>query len=247
MKYPSKPVLGYKVYSDPLLNISLSGKRVVINTINAYSYVMAKRDPEFKEALRDSDILLPDGLPIVWASKITGKGGISNKIAGYDIFCYLMKLLEAKGGSCFFLGASEVTLNKITERINKEYPHVRVGTYSPPYKKEFSEEENRLMKQAVNQFVPDVLFVGMTAPKQEKWVQNNSRELDAGIICAIGAVFDFYAGTVKRPGNIWIKVGLEWFIRLIKEPKRLWKRYLVYSPLFFIDMFLCALHIKKFE
>ncbi len=88
------------------------------------------------------------------------------------------------------------------------------------------------MVNAVNDFQPDVLFVGMTAPKQEKWVYKHKDRLDAKIICAIGAVFDFYAGTVDRPQQFWINLGLEWFIRLYKEPKRMWKRYLYYGPVF---------------
>lgn len=88
------------------------------------------------------------------------------------------------------------------------------------------------MIAAVNAFQPDVLFVGMTAPKQEKWSYKHKPQLDAKIICSIGAVFDFYAGTVARPSPFWIKMRLEWFIRLIKEPKRMWKRYLYYGPIF---------------
>jgi N-acetylglucosaminyldiphosphoundecaprenol N-acetyl-beta-D-mannosaminyltransferase len=92
------------------------------------------------------------------------------------------------------------------------------------------------MLEAIRKFSPDVLFVGMTAPKQEKWVEACRGSIRAGVVCSIGAVFDFYAGTVKRPSAFWIRLNLEWFIRLLNEPRRLWKRYLIYSPLFFIDM-----------
>ena len=88
------------------------------------------------------------------------------------------------------------------------------------------------MIKAVNRFQPEVLFVGMTAPKQEKWSFQHKDQLNTKIICSIGAVFDFYAGTVERPSPFWINLGLEWFIRLIKEPKRMWKRYLYYGPIF---------------
>ena len=88
------------------------------------------------------------------------------------------------------------------------------------------------MISAVNEFKPDVLFVGMTAPKQEKWNDENKDKLEANVICSIGAVFDFYAGTITRPGKVWIKLGLEWFIRLLKEPKRMSKRYIYYGAPF---------------
>ena len=88
------------------------------------------------------------------------------------------------------------------------------------------------MVSRINEFKPDVLFVGMTAPKQEKWVYENKNQLDAKVICSIGAVFDFYSETVKRPSKFWINLGLEWFIRLLHEPNHLWRRYLLYGPVF---------------
>ncbi len=130
------------------------------------------------------------------------------------------------------MGSSENTLQKIRERIALEYPNIKVQTFSPPYKPEFSEADNKQMLEMVNVFKPDVLFVGMTAPKQEKWAFAHKAQLDAQIICSIGAVFDFYAGTVERPSSFWINLRLEWFIRLLKEPKRMWKRYLYYGPVF---------------
>ncbi len=108
----------------------------------------------------------------------------------------------------------------------KEHPSVRVGTFSPPFRQVFSEQENSEMISTVNSFSPNVLFVGMTAPKQEKWVYEHREKLNVSLICPVGAVFDFYAGTVQRSGQFWIKLGLEWLPRLLHEPRRLWKRRL---------------------
>jgi N-acetylglucosaminyldiphosphoundecaprenol N-acetyl-beta-D-mannosaminyltransferase len=130
------------------------------------------------------------------------------------------------------LGSSKDTLKKIVSRLALDFPNVTVGTFSPPYKSEFSDADNQQMLEVVTTFQPDVLFVGMTAPKQEKWSYQHKEQLDAKIICSIGAVFDFYAGTVERPSPFWIRLRLEWFIRLLKEPKRMWKRYLYYGPVF---------------
>jgi N-acetylglucosaminyldiphosphoundecaprenol N-acetyl-beta-D-mannosaminyltransferase len=140
--------------------------------------------------------------------------------------------LNQKGGSCFYLGSTENTLLKIAERISVEFPNIRFRTFSPPFKTEFSQADNDTMIEAIHDFKPDVLFVGMTAPKQEKWTYTHKEQLDTKIICTIGAVFDFYAGTVERPSPFWINLKLEWFIRMIKEPKRMWKRYLYYGPVF---------------
>ena len=132
----------------------------------------------------------------------------------------------------FFLGAATKTLERIKERAAKEFPNVKVYNYSPPYNSAFSKEESQHMYEAVNVVQPDVLFVGMTAPKQEKWVHEHKEVLEAKIICSIGAVFDFYAGTVKRPSQFWIKLGLEWLPRFLKEPRRLAERNLVSTPKF---------------
>ncbi len=226
---------GYSIFSDELNNLPTSSK-TVINTINQYSYCIAEEDTDFRNALQDSDILLPDGIGIVLALKtITGK--IIKKISGADLHQHLLGKTNASKGKCFYLGSSETTLNKIKERVAIEYPDIIFESYSPPYKPVFTEHDNQLMIERINAFKPDVLFVGMTAPKQEKWSHDHKDQLDAAIICSIGAVFDFYAGTVERPTKFWIDLGLEWFIRLCKEPKRMGRRYLYYGPIFIYNLY----------
>lgn len=227
-------VLGYNIFRDDLSSISFD-KKIIIATLNAYSYVLAKKDSAFQQALLESDVLLPDGFPIVYACRIL-RGVTIKKIAGADIFISLMRQLDKNGGRVFFLGSSESTLKLLLKRVEIQFSNVQASCFSPPYKDEFSESENIQMHEAINNFKPDVVFVGMTAPKQEKWVSRNFEAIDVNIICSIGAVFDFYAGTVKRPSPFWIKLNLEWFVRLLREPKRLWKRYLIYSPLFIWDI-----------
>jgi N-acetylglucosaminyldiphosphoundecaprenol N-acetyl-beta-D-mannosaminyltransferase len=207
----------------------------VFNTINPHSYCIAKEDKEFELALKESDFLFPDGIGIVWAARFLKRKKIK-KIAGYDVFLHFVSKINEEKGSCFFLGASEATLELIKARLLRDFPEVKVGAFSPPYKAVFSEEESTMMLSKVAEFNPDVLFVGMTAPKQEKWVHLHKKEIQADVICSIGAVFDFYAGTVKRPSAFWIKLGLEWLPRLLKEPKRLFKRNFVSTPLFLFYM-----------
>lgn len=213
-----------------LPDIKLPGKTIV-NTINPHSYCVAQEDEKFKKALKTSHFLLPDGIGIVIAVKVLNRKKIE-KIAGYDVFIHLMNQLNENEGSCFFLGATQETLIKINKRLEKDFPKVKVANYSPPYKPEFNVEDSRVMCEAVNAFKPNVLFVGMTAPKQEKWVHQYKDNLDSKIICSIGAVFDFYAETVKRPSQFWIKSGLEWLPRFLKEPKRLARRNLISTPTF---------------
>jgi N-acetylglucosaminyldiphosphoundecaprenol N-acetyl-beta-D-mannosaminyltransferase len=226
--YKSVKVFDYEIFISPVEDIDLH-KKTLISTINQYSYVMAEQDSDFKNALKQSDILLPDGIAIVLAAKILTDNKIK-KIAGADVHHALLEKLNHEGGSCFFLGASETTLSKIKARLKQEYQNIRVGTFSPPFKNTFTDAENQQMLDEVNAFAPEVLFIGMTAPKQEKWAYKNKDLVTANIICSIGAVFDFYAGTIKRPSPIVITMGLEWLFRLIKEPKRMWKRYLYFGP-----------------
>lgn len=227
---PSVPLVDYSVYSGDLTDLSFVNK-TLINTINQYSFCIAETDIAFKESLQGSDVLLPDGMAIVAAVRLLTDHKIK-KIAGADLHHFLLEDLNNKGGSCFYLGSSEKTLLKITTRLSNEFPNIKVGTFSPPYTSEFSDADNQQMIAAVNAFQPNVLFVGMTAPKQEKWSFAHKAQLDTTIICSIGAVFDFYAGTIVRPHPFWINLRLEWFIRLVKEPKRMWKRYLYYGPIF---------------
>ena len=206
---------------------SIPDSKLLINTLNAHSYNTAQQDHLFAEIIRKSDVLLPDGISIVFALRYIN-GTKLKKIAGSDLFYYEMKRLNVNGGrKCFFLGSNQSNLNIIQERAKHEFPNVQVFTYSPPFKEEFTGEDTAEMISAINSCKPDVLFIGMTAPKQEKWAYDNFNKLEVGHICCIGAVFDFYSKRVKRAPQSFIKVGLEWFYRLIREPRRMWHRYLI--------------------
>ena len=227
--------LAYSLFSDELGSLNKTETKTLINTINQYSFCIAEQDAAFKQALLGSDVLLPDGVAITASVRfLTGER--IQKIAGADLHQFLLEQLQEKRGKCFYLGSSESTLQRIKEKLAIEFPHIQAGFYSPPYKAEFSNEDNVAMIEAVNAFQPEVLFIGMTAPKQEKWAFQHKSNLDSVLICSIGAVFDFYAGNIQRPSQWWIDLGLEWLGRLIKEPKRLWKRYLYYGPVFLYAM-----------
>jgi N-acetylglucosaminyldiphosphoundecaprenol N-acetyl-beta-D-mannosaminyltransferase len=200
---------------------------------NPHSLFVAARDGQFAGALRNADILLPDGAGIVFAAKVLHLP-LHARVAGYEFFITLTALAEGDGGlKYFFLGSRNDVLKRICERMSVEYPSIDVcGTYSPPYKEEFDEHDNEAMIDFINNAKPDVLWVGMTAPKQEKWIFQNKDRLKVPFIGAIGAVFDFYAGTVKRPFPLWQKFGLEWLGRFLQEPRRLWRRNVISTPVF---------------
>lgn len=208
--------------------------KLLINTINAHSFNITQKIFLFAKAIIGSDVLIPDGASIVMACRwLKTKSQPKERIAGWDLFVAEMERLNAKGGKCFFMGSNELVLALIKKKAAKDYPNIIVHTYSPPYKSEFSEEENKDIINAINAASPDLLWIGMTAPKQEMWVYQHWEELDIHChVGTIGAVFDFYAGTVKR-APLWMQNhSLEWLYRLIKEPQRMWRRYLIGNVLF---------------
>ena len=217
---------------------SLPEGKLLINTINAHSFNTAKKDKLFAEALTNGDALIPDGVSIVKACKwIKAKSQPKERIAGWDLFEFEMSKLEKKGGTVMFMGSSQKVLDLIVKRTAKVYPHLKVVTYSPPYKPEFSDEDNTAIIEAINNANPDLLWIGMTAPKQEKWTYSHWKDLNIHChVGTIGAVFDFFAGTVERAPIWWQEHGLEWLYRLLKEPKRMWRRYIIGNTLFLWNM-----------
>ena len=217
--------------------------KTLINTIYAYSYVVAQKDDIFADALRKCDFLMPDGAGIVKACRwLKAKSQPKERIAGWDLFSFEMNALERKSEKLkdkseklkvMFLGSSEKVLSLIRRRVAVDYPHLKVVTYSPPYKLEFSDEDNQAMIKAINDADPDLLWIGMTAPKQEKWTYSHWQDLNIHChVGTIGAVFDFYAGTAKRAPLWWQRHSLEWLYRLLTEPRRMWRRYIIGNALF---------------
>jgi len=137
------------------------------------------------------------------------------------------------------MGSTNETLERIRERMADDYPNIKiVGTYSPPFKDVYSGAEVSAMVKVINSARPDVLWVGMSAPKQEKWIYQNREKINVKFIGAVGAVFDFYAGNIRRDENSWlVNHGLEWLSRLVQEPKRLWRRMFVSAPIFMWHVF----------
>lgn len=238
-------IVGYEVdgldiaacCDDIFARLQTSGKHWLA-CLNPHSYAESRKDPVFRDALKSADWLVPDGVGVVIASRVLG-GNIVDRITGSDVFYGLQKRMNEKGGmKVFFLGGTEEALADIRNRLGDDYPNIElVGTYSPPFKPEYSREELDQMIAAVNEVKPDVLWVGMTAPKQEKWIMQNLSALDVKFAGAIGAVFDFYTGRVKRSHPVFQKMGLEWLPRMLQQPKRLWRRMFVSAPIFIMDVF----------
>ncbi|MCK9618086.1 MAG: WecB/TagA/CpsF family glycosyltransferase [Lentimicrobiaceae bacterium] len=215
-------VLGFDILSEPL-NEDFFNEKCIVNTINASAFVWSKNDHLYHEALLASNLLIPDGIAVTIAARFLYNKRIK-KISAEDLFFFLIKSIDKEHGSCFFLGSSNTVIEKILNRLKFDHPDIKAAGFSPPFRNFFSEEEKRKMIQQVNTFSPKFLFVGLSAPKQEKLICEISQQLNAQIICNIGAVFDFYAETIKRPGKLWQKIGLEWLVLWLKDPVRLNKK-----------------------
>jgi N-acetylglucosaminyldiphosphoundecaprenol N-acetyl-beta-D-mannosaminyltransferase len=197
---------------------------------NPHSLVIARADSAFRDALDRASAVVADGVGCAWGAALLGTS-VGPRITGSDFFVSIMSALQRTGGRAFFFGSRDEVLEKLTRKVNLDFSNVTLAAHSPPFRP-WSEQENEAMIEEIRRFQPDVLWVGMTAPKQEKWVAANAARLQVPVIGSIGAVFDYYAGVTQRAPQWICNLGLEWLYRLPREPQRLWRRTLVSAPLF---------------
>lgn len=237
-------VLNFKVISDDLSLIPIDGDVCkVINTISPNSYGITTKDAEFDHALKTTDYLVLDGVYFAFASLLLQRRNIKAN-QGPDVFYYFMNRLNEEGKRVFFLGSMPKILELIESRAAKEYPNMLVSSFSPPFKPEFSDADNKEMVEAINAFNPDVVFVGMTCPKQEKWAIKHKGTVDAKLMICIGNVFDWFAGTQKPIHPFWFRIKLGWFIRIFMRPE-IFKRNIGNQMIFFWHVILIFLKLKK--
>lgn len=199
--------------------------------LNPHSYVEASNNMKFGDSLKSANWLIPDGIGIVLGARFLNKS-VTTRITGFDIFESLNYRLNSIGSfRVFLLGSTQENLEKLEKKMKKDFPLLNiVGCYSPPFMSEFDPEENLKIRNLVNSAKPNLLWVGLGAPKQEIWIYENIEYLDVQFCAAVGAVFDFYIGNVKRSNRLFQKAGLEWLPRLLQQPKRLWKRTFISAP-----------------
>jgi N-acetylglucosaminyldiphosphoundecaprenol N-acetyl-beta-D-mannosaminyltransferase len=203
---------------------------------NPHSLVAASGDEEFRRALRASTFVVADGVGVAIVARVLGLD-VGPRITGHDYFAGILQALAKRGhGRVFFFGSSPAVLQSISGKFRLDYPELTLcGTLSPPYH-EFSVEENSRIVAEINAARPDLLWVGMTAPKQERWVCANMGALGVPVVASVGAVFEFYAGTRPRAPEWVCRRGLEWAYRLACEPRRLWRRTVISGPRFLAEV-----------
>lgn len=221
-------------------------KESFVVTPNVDHIVNLQKDFEFRAIYEKADLVLADGMPLIWASKFLNSP-LTERIAGSDLFPELCRLSAIKGYKLFLLGGRTEAAIKAKSVLEKRYPDINiVGTYCPDLGFEFNRLENERIVKLLRKTKPDILFVGLGSPKQEKWIYKHKDIYNVPVSIGIGVSFEFIAGMVKR-APIWMqKSGLEWFWRLLMEPKKLWKRYLINDTQFFFLILKQKIRQKKY-
>jgi N-acetylglucosaminyldiphosphoundecaprenol N-acetyl-beta-D-mannosaminyltransferase len=213
---------------------------------NVHSTVESQRHSSFKETLNASDLNVPDGMPIVWLGRARGHE-IRRRVYGPELFEGMLHETHGLGFKHFFYGGTQSTLNALTLALQNTFPGLQIaGSYSPPFRP-LTEQEKRDVIDMVIKASPDILWVGLGCPKQELWMREYCAEMNVPVMIGVGQAFNIYAGQLRQAPRWMREHGLEWLFRLFLEPRRLWKRYLVYNTLFLYYLSLDGLSIKSFR
>lgn len=207
--------------------------------------VEAQRNPEFKGILNTTDLVVPDGMPLVWLGRRRGYD-LPQRVYGPELLLAFSEQTQPEGYRHFFYGGGPGVAERLAESLKRRFPGLRVaGTFSPPFRALSKEEENEIMTM-ISLATPDVLWVGLGTPKQERWMYEHKSRLEVPVMVGVGAAFDMLSGR-RRQAPRWMREhGLEWLFRLLQEPRRLWRRYLIYGTQFLAYLALESLKLKKF-
>jgi N-acetylglucosaminyldiphosphoundecaprenol N-acetyl-beta-D-mannosaminyltransferase len=212
---------------------------------NVHAVMEALRDDRFRHVYNQAGLIVPDGMPLVWVGRLRGHAGV-RRVYGPDLMLELCGRLARAGRSAFFYGGSPGVAAELAERLCARFPGLRcAGSHSPPFRALSASEEEDVVR-LLNTAGPDVIFVGLGCPRQEKWMAALRDRLCAPVLVGVGAAFDFHTGRVPQAPRWMQSAGLEWLFRLAQEPSRLWRRYLVYNPLFIFHVTLQLLGLRRY-
>jgi N-acetylglucosaminyldiphosphoundecaprenol N-acetyl-beta-D-mannosaminyltransferase len=208
------------------------GERGYVCCVAVHAVMVAQSDPEMRRALLGSTLTVPDGMPLVWAANLMGEN-LPNRVYGPELMRRYNERCRDRGHRVWLYGGRDQgSLAQLALNMHRENPGMRVvGGYSPPFRPLTVAEEDEIARQ-INAARPDVLWVGIGVPKQEKWMARMRERLEVPVMCAVGAAFDFHAGRISQAPAWMQQRGLEWTYRIAQEPRRLLPRYLYYNPRF---------------
>ena len=215
----------------------INRSKLHIGVVNAAKVVNMRLNPTLKEDVLRSDMILADGMGVVWASKLLSSNPLPERVAGIDIMYGVFNRGNAKGYRVFLFGATEEVSLKVAKRLQEQYPEVVLAGRRNGY---FCEEEEEEIARLIAESKPDVLFVAITSPKKENFMARWTKTMNVPVVHGVGGSFDVMAGMVERAPDIWQKLGLEWLYRVKQEPRRLWKRYVVTNSIF------CWMVLKRY-
>jgi N-acetylglucosaminyldiphosphoundecaprenol N-acetyl-beta-D-mannosaminyltransferase len=211
------------------------GERHYVCVTNVHTVMECQRDEELRRIHNQSGMTTPDGMPLVWCAKWAGALGVT-RVYGPDLMLALSAALEADGRSVFLYGTTPRTLERLSSRLAADFPAMRLaGSYAPPFRPLTDVEDVELVR-LINDSGADVVWVGLGAVKQERWMAEHIDVLQANALIGVGAAFDFHAGVIKQAPAWMQRRGLEWLYRLTREPRRLWRRYLRTNPAFVLGI-----------
>jgi N-acetylglucosaminyldiphosphoundecaprenol N-acetyl-beta-D-mannosaminyltransferase len=205
----------------------------------------SQRDEGLRRIHNGAGLVTPDGMPLVWLSRLHGHRQVE-RVYGPDLMLALSQHSLSPGYKHFFYGGGEGVPELLGNNLRRRFPGLRVvGCYSPPFRA-LSGAEDEQITQTINEADPDIIWIGLSTPKQERWMAQHVARLTAPVLIGVGAAFDFHSGLKKQAPRWMQRSGLEWFFRLVTEPRRLWRRYLVNNPLFVLLVLQQALGLKRY-
>ncbi len=213
---------------DVIHEAIVSRRRLLIGVVNAAKIVNMKRDAMLRDSVLASDVVVADGQSVVWASRVLGQP-LPERVAGIDLMMELFRAGNNRGYRVFCLGATKEVIRAVGERLQHDYPRLKLVGVRDGY---FSEEQEQEVAEEIGRARPDILLVGMTSPKKERFLARWADVMDVPVCHGVGGSFDVYAGRVKRAPKAWQRLGIEWLYRIVQEPRRMWRRYLVTNTLF---------------
>lgn len=203
-------------------------QRLLTGVVNAAKVVNMRRDPELRRAVLAADLIVADGMAIVWAARLLGLA-VPERVPGIDLMERLLERGNEKGYRVFCLGAKEKVLQTVMNKIRSENPGVELVGGRDGY---FSESDEPEVAAQIEAARPDLLFVAMSSPKKELFLERWAERMGVPVCHGVGGAFDVLAGVVRRAPPAWQRLGLEWLYRVVQEPRRMWRRYLVTNTIF---------------
>lgn len=215
-----------------------------ISLTNVHGVIESQHDISFRNILNSADLSVPDGMPLVWLSRLRGYR-LSRRVYGPDLLWDFCRETHEKGYAQFFYGSARGVADELAKKLKTRFAGLKVvGTYCPPFR-ELTEEEDAQVIKIINQAAPDVVWVGLGCPKQERWMYEHRDRLSVPVMVGVGQAFDIYAGRLRQAPPWMREHGLEWLFRLLLEPRRLWRRYLVYNTQFVYYVLLEFVGIRR--